>query len=92
MTETFTQDGQTFSLSFRLLGIVPNESQTLVVDITYAGGETQRIDSGLSDAMKGFNDEVKPMKLTGNLHLPIELGSSAAIGAWNGGNSEDCFF
>ena len=91
VTETFVQDGQTFSLSFRLLGIVPNESQTLVVDITYAGGETQRIDSGLSDAMKGFNDEVKPMKLTGNLHLPIELGSSAAIGVWNGGKSEVVF-
>ena len=91
VTETFTQDGQTFSLSFRLLGIVPNESQTLVVDITYAGGETQRIDSGLSDALKGFNDEAKPMKLTGSLHLPIELGSSAAIGAWNGGNSETVF-
>lgn len=56
VTEPFTQDGQTFSLSFRLLGIVPNESQTLVVDITYAGGETQRIESGLSDAMKRFND------------------------------------
>lgn len=91
VTETFTQDGQTFSLSFRLLGIVPNESQTLAVDITYAGGETQRIESGLSDAMKGFNDEVKPMKLTGSLHLPIELGSSAAIGAWNGGKSETVF-
>lgn len=91
VTETFTQDGQTFSLSFRLLGIVPNESQTLVVDITYAGGETQRIESRLSDAMKGFNDEVKPMKLTGSLHLPIELGSSAAIGAWNGGKSEVVF-
>ena len=91
VTETFTQVGQTFSLSFRLLGIVPNESQTLVVDITYAGGETQRIDSGLGDAMKGFNDEAKPMKLTGSLHLPLELGSSAAIGAWNGGNSETVF-
>ena len=82
VTETFTQDGQIFSLSFRLLGIVPNESQTLVVEITYTGGETQRIESGLSDAMKGFNDEVKPMKLTGSLHLPLELGSSAAIGDW----------
>lgn len=91
VTETFIQDGQTFSLSFRLLGIVPNESQTLVVNITYAGGETQRIDSGLSDAMKRFNDEAKPMKLTGSLHLPIELGSSAAIGAWSGGKSETVF-
>lgn len=91
VTKTFTQDGQTFSLSFRLLGIVPNESQTLAVDITYADGETQRIESGLSDAMKRFNDEAKPMKLTGSLHLPLELGSSAAIGAWNGGNSETVF-
>ena len=89
VTETFTQDGQTFSLSFRLLGIVPNESQTLVVNITYAGGETQRIESGLSDAMKGFNDDVKPMKLTGSLHLPLELGSSAAISDWVGGKEED---
>lgn len=89
VTETFTQDGQTFSLSFRLLGIVPNESQTLVVDITYAGGETQRIESGLSDAMKGFNDEIKPMKLTGSLHLPLELGSSAAIGDWVGGKEDN---
>ena len=89
VTETFTQDGQTFSLSFRLLGIVPNESQTLVVNITYAGGETQRIESGLSDAMKGFNDEIKPMKLTGSLHLPLELGSSAAIGDWVGGKEDN---
>ena len=61
------------------------------MDITYADGETQRIESGLSDAMKGFNDEAKPMKLTGNLHLPLELGSSAAIGAWDGGKSEVVF-
>lgn len=89
VTETFTQDGQTFSLSFRLLGIVPNESQTLVVEITYAGVETQRIESGLSDAMKRFNEDVKPMKLTGSLHLPLELGSSAAIGDWVGGKEDN---
>lgn len=89
VTETFTQDGQIFSLSFRLLGIVPNESQTLVVNITYSGGETQRIESGLSDAMKRFNEESKPMKLTGSLHLPLELGSSAAIGDWVGGKEDN---
>ncbi|UKI40022.1 MAG: hypothetical protein L6V35_04930 [Alistipes putredinis] len=51
---TFMQDGNKFTLFFRLLGIIEAEAQTLTVDIAFVGGGTQRIVSDLSGDMSGF--------------------------------------
>lgn len=74
----FRQDGNKFTVFFRLLGIVPTETQTLTVDITFNNGDAQRIVSNLTEAMKGFHSEAKPIKLSGNLLLPVEAGMTGA--------------
>lgn len=84
VTDMFKQDGNKFTLFFRLLGIVETEAQTLTMDITFNNGDTQRIVSNIADAMSGFNDGVTPKKLTGNLLLPIEAGlTGGTITGWN---------
>lgn len=92
VTNTFRQDGNKFTLYFRVLGIVPAEAQTLTVDITFNNGDTQRIMSDLGNAMDKFNDGTEPMRLTGNLLLPVEAGVTGAnITGWNeveGGNGD----
>ena len=80
----FRQDGNKFTLFFRLLGIVPTEAQTLTVDIIFNNGDTQRIVSDLTEAMRDFNNGTKSIKLTGNLLLPVEAGvTGATITDWN---------
>ena len=82
--DAFKQDGNKFTIFFRLLGIVPTEAQTLTVDITFNNGDTQQIVSDLTEAMKDFNNGAKPVKLTGNLLLPVEAGvTGATITGWN---------
>ncbi len=69
---------------FRLLGIVPTETHTLTVDITFNNGDTQRVVSDLTEAIRDFNNGTKPVKLTGNLLLPVEAGvTGATITGWN---------
>lgn len=86
------QDGSKFTTSFRLSGIIPAASQTLTVSILYTDGDTQQIDSDITELLAGFNDRMEPMKLAGNLLLPIEAGvTGATITGWNetdGGNAD----
>ena len=90
VVNTLRQDGNKFTIFFRLLGIVPAEAQTLTVDITFNNGDTQQVVSDLTEAMREFNNGIKPVKLTGNLLLPVEAGvTGATITGWNeteGGN------
>ena len=84
VTNTFRQDGNKFTLLFRLLGIVTTEAQTLTVDITFNNGDTQQIVSDVTESMKNFNNEAEPIKLKGNLLLPVEATvTGATITGWN---------
>ena len=84
VTNTFRQDGNKFTLFFRLLGIVTTEAQTLTVDITFNNGDTQQIVSDVTESMKSFNNEAEPIKLKGNLLLPVEATvTGATITGWN---------
>lgn len=84
VTTTFRQDGNKFTLFFRLLGIVTTEAQTLTVDITFNNGDTQQIVSDVTESMKNFNNEAEPIKLKGNLLLPVEATvTGATITGWN---------
>lgn len=84
VTNTFRQDGNKFTLFFRLLGIVTTEAQTLTVDITFNNGDTQQIVSDVTESMKNFNNEAEPIKLKGNLLLPVEATvTGATITGWN---------
>lgn len=84
VTNTFRQDGNKFTLFFRMLGIVTTEAQTLTVDITFNNGDTQQIVSDVTESMKNFNNEAEPIKLKGNLLLPVEATvTGATITGWN---------
>ena len=84
VTNAFRQDGNKFTIFFRLLGIVPTETHTLTVDITFNNGDTQRVVSDLTEDIRDFNNGTKPVKLTGNLLLPVEAGvTGAIITDWN---------
>lgn len=84
VTNTFRQNGNKFTLFFRLLGIVTTEAQTLTVDITFNNGDTQQIVSDVTESMKNFNNEAEPIKLKGNLLLPVEATvTGATITGWN---------
>ena len=84
VTNAFRQDGNKFTIFFRLLGIVPTETHTLTVDITFNNGDTQRVVSDLTEDIRDFNNGTKPVKLTGNLLLPVEAGvTGATITGWN---------
>ena len=90
VTNAFRQDDNKFTIFFRLLGIVPTETHTLTVDITFNNGDTQRVVSDLTEAIRDFNNGTKPVKLTGNLLLPVEAGvTGATITGWNEVRSEE---
>lgn len=77
--------------SFRLMGIVPTEHQTLTVNITFSNGDTQTIESDLSEQMAAFHDANAPLTLIGTLNLPVEAGATGSIEGWqiaDGGNTD----
>lgn len=77
--------------SFRLMGIVPAERQTLTVEIIFSNGDTQTIESDLSEQIAGFHDDNTPLTLTGNLRLPLAAGVAGTIESWqiaDGGNTD----
>ena len=85
-----TQDGNKFTTSFRLLGTVPPWGTTLTVSILFTNGETKQIESDITGLLSTFNDRTEPMKIIGNLSLPVKAGvTDATITDWNevdGGN------
>lgn len=81
-TAPFTQQGARFTLFFRLLGIVPTEKQRLTVEIVFSDGSTQSVESDLSAQLAGLDDNPEPLKLTGDLLLPLEAGMNGSIEGW----------
>lgn len=87
----FTQDGDKFSAVFRLLGVIPTADHILTVNVLFTNGDTQTIVSDISEWLEGFNESVEPLKLTGELLLPVEGGFSGMISGWqqaDGGNTD----
>lgn len=87
----FTVTDDKCNTSFRLMGIVPAEHQTLTVNIVFSNGDTQTIESDLTEQMRGFNDGNAPLTLTGTLRLPVEAGMAGSIEGWqiaDGGNTD----
>ena len=87
----FTVTDDKCNTSFRLMGIVPAEHQTLAVNIVFSNGDTQTIESDLSEQMRGFNDGNAPLTLTGTLRLAVGAGMAGSIEGWqiaDGGNTD----
>ena len=86
----FTRSGDKVSADLRLLGIM-GDVQTLDILLTFSNGDTQSIESDLTEILAGFNDSTEPFTLTGNLHTPVEGGFSGNIDGWqqaDGGNTD----
>lgn len=80
-----------FAAAFRLPGVVSGAGQQLTVDLTFADGTTQRVESNLTAQLSGFNSGVEPFRLTANLHLPVESGFGSSIEGWqiaDGGSTD----
>ena len=87
---TFTRSGDKVSADLRLLGIM-GDAQTLSILLTFSNGDTQSIESDLTEVLAGFNDSTAPFTLTGNLRTPVEGGFSGSIDGWqqaDGGNTD----
>lgn len=67
-------------------------SRALTVSIFFTNGDTKRIESDVTSMLARFNDQTEPIKLTGNLLLPVKAGvTDATITGWNetdGGNAD----
>ena len=87
---TFTRDGDKVSADLRLLGTM-GDAQTLSILLTFSNGDTQSIESDLTEVLAGFHGSTDPFTLTGNLRTPVEGGFSGSIDGWrqaDGGNAD----
>lgn len=87
---TFTRSGDKMSADLRLLGIM-GDAQTLSILLTFSNGDTQSIESDLTEVLAGFNGSTEPFTLTGNLRTPVEGGFAGSIDGWqqaDGGNAD----
>lgn len=85
------QDNDNFSVSFRLLGIIPSMTQKLTLKLIFTNGDTQMIESDITGNLTGFNSDISVLKLNGNLTLPSEGDFSGVITGWkvaDGGNAD----
>ena len=78
---TFTRDGDKVSADLRLLGTM-GDAQTLSILLTFSNGDTQSIESDLTEVLAGFHGSTDPFTLTGNLRTPVEGGFSGSIDGW----------
>lgn len=86
----FIRNGDKIEADLRLLGIM-GDVQTLDILLTFSNGDTQSIESDLTEVLTGFNDSTEPFTLTGNLRTPVEGGFSGSIDGWqqaDGGNTD----
>lgn len=82
VNNNFTVADDKCNTSFRLMGIVPAEHQTLTVHIVFSNGDTQTIESDLSEQLATFHNYNAPLTLTGSLNLPVEAGMVGSISDW----------
>lgn len=66
----------------RLLGIIPDASQKLVVTVTMKDNSEHPINSDLTDQLKKFSQSVEPLPLDADFELPVDMGASGSINDW----------
>lgn len=74
-----------YRLFFRVLDIVSAGRQTLTVRINYINGDTQTVESDISDKLGNFSGSREPLQLNGELQLPVEAGANATLSPWTMG-------
>lgn len=86
--QEFVRTGDKVTADFRLLGTM-GETQTIALQLTFSNGDTQAIESDLTEALAGFNGGTEPVTLTGNLRTPVKGGFTGSIDGWQQADGGD---
>lgn len=85
-----TDGGQTkaagqpiLAATLRLLGVITGEKQVLTLKITLTDGYVQTITTDLTEALKNFGGDIKPLELDATLELPVDGNFNGAITGWD---------
>lgn len=80
---TFTRDGDKVSADLRLLGVL-GDAQTLTLVLTFTDGQTQTVESDLTEILADFNGDMEnALGIEGELHTPVRTDMEATIKDWN---------
>lgn len=80
---TFTCSGDKVSADLRLLGVL-GDVQTLTLVLTFTDGQTQTVESDLTEILADFNGDMEEaLGIEGELHTPVRAGMEATIKDWN---------
>lgn len=80
---TFAREGDKVSADLRLLG-VRGDAQTLTLVLTFTDGQTQTVESDLTEILADFNGDMEEaLGIEGELHTPVRAGMEATIKDWN---------
>lgn len=71
------------SATMRLLGVIAGERQVLTLKITLTTGHVQTVTTDLTEALKNFGGDMKPLELDATLELATEAGFTGTISDWN---------
>lgn len=79
----FTRQADRITARVRLLGIIPQMRQLLILHLGYSDGSSQEIPVDLSEKLEGFNTGKHiPKELEAGLTLSIRAGITATIDGW----------
>ena len=89
--EPLVQADNTLSTSYRLFALpsADYDGMTLTVNILFSNGETRVITADISDMTKDFGNDVNPLTVSADLHLPVKGAAGGSIDGWieaDGGN------
>ncbi len=89
--EPLVQADNKLSTSYRLFALpsADYDGMTLTVNILFSNGETSVITADISDMTKNFGNDVSPLTVTADLHLPVKGAAGGSIDGWieaDGGN------
>lgn len=83
--------GATLTATLRLLGVRTDEKQLFTLVITMTNGQTQTIETDLTELLKNLGTAVGPIQIDARLNLLVEAGVNSTITGWivgSGGESE----
>lgn len=71
------------SATMRLLGVIAGEKQVLTLKVTLTDGYVQTITTDLTEVLKDFGSDMKPLELDATLELPVEGQYDGTIAGWD---------
>lgn len=79
---TLSPKAEELVLNYNIFGTV-GDKQELKITFTTASGQTKVVTSNIGTQLVEFNSAMKPLTLTGNMHLPTDVEAVGSISDWN---------